>query len=293
MVQFLSAMSAAPDPAELAPSRDPAAYGRRRMFTGGFFGWIVLCGICLVGGAAIGRFALPAPTEPQGPSVLTEAAPRAAPSPTAAPAAAPAAAPVPAAAAASDTALSDRVARLEAASAHQSDAAAEALAAAALSSAAEGPAPFDKDVATYARLVPGDPDLGELAPPPARGAPSRAGLAAAFPDLASAAAAASRTPGKDAGYLAHLWAVLGKVIIVRNVDPGAGGVDGVLARAQAAASAGDLEGALRDIDALPQPARVALAEWRVAAERRVEIDRLVGDLRARALAQLARGPAAG
>ncbi len=287
-------MSAAPDPAELAPSRDPAAYGRRRLVTGGFFGWIVLCVICLVGGAVIGRFALPAPPEPQGPAALTETAPHAAPSPTAAPAAAPAASAAPAAAAsASDSALSDRVARLETASAHQSDAAAEALAAAALSSAAQGPAPFDRDVATYARLVPGDPDLAELAPLAARGAPSRAGLAAAFPDLASAAAAGSRTPGNDAGYLAHLWALLGRVIIVRNVDPGAGGVDGVLARAQAAASAGDLEGALRDIDALPQPARVTLAEWRVAAERRIEIDRLVGDLRARALAQLAHGTAAG
>jgi hypothetical protein len=285
-------MSAAPDPAELAPSRDPAAYGRRRLFTGRFFGWIVLCVICLVGGAAIGRFALPAPPEPPGAAALTEAAPHAAPSPTAAPAAAPAVSAAPATTA-SDSALSDRVARLETASAHRSDAAAEALAAAALSSVAQGPAPFDKDVATYARLVPGDPDLAELAPLAARGAPSRAGLAAAFPDLASAAAAASRTPGKDAGYLAHLWALLGKVIIVRNVDPGAGGVDGVLARAQAAASAGDLEGALRDIDALPQPARATLAEWRVAAERRVEIDRLVGDLRARALAQLAHGTAAG
>jgi len=294
MVQFFAAMSAAPDPAELAPSRDPAAYGRRRLFTGAFFGWVVLCVICLVGGAAIGRFALPAPPEPQSPAALADAAPHVAPPPVSPAAATAATAPVAVApGAAPDSALSDRIARLEAASAHQSDAAAQALAAAALSSAAEGPAPFDKDVATYARLVPGDPDLAELAPLAARGAPSRAGLAAAFPDLASAAAAASRTPGKDAGYLAHLWAVLGKVIVVRNVDPGAGGVDGVLARAQAAASAGDLEGALRDIDALPQSARVALAEWRVAAERRVEIDRLVGDLRARALGQLAHGTAAG
>jgi hypothetical protein len=294
MVQFFGAMSAAPDPAELAPSRDPAAYGRRRLFTGSFLGWVVLCLVCLVGGAAIGRFALPAPPEPQSPTALTETAPHAAPSAVAAPAAAPSPAAAPASAApAADSALSDRVARLETASARQGDAAAQALAAAALSTVAEGPAPFDKDVAAYARVAPGDPDLVALAPLAARGAPSRAALAAAFPDLASAAAAASRTPGRDAGYLARLWAVLGRVVIVRNVDPGAGGVDGALARAQAAASAGDLEAALRDIDALPQPARVALADWRAAAERRVEIDRLIGDLRARALAQLAHGTAAG
>lgn len=297
MVQFLRAMSAAPDPAELAPSRDPAAYGRRRLVTGGFFGWIVLCLICLAGGAAIGRFALPAPSQPQSAAAaLAEPASRASPpplSPTAATAATAPAAAASGAATGSDSALSDRVARLETAASHQTDAATEALAAAALSTAAEGSAPFDKDVAAYARLAPGEPDLAELGPLAARGAPSRAALAAAFPDLASAAAVASRTPGKGAGYLARLWAVLGRVVIVRNIDPGAGGVDGALARAQIAASAGDLEGAIRDIDTMPTPARVALADWRAAAERRVEIDRLVGDLRARALAQLAHGAAAG
>ncbi len=288
-------MSAAPDPAELAPSRDPAAYGRRRLVTNTFVGWVVLCLIFLAAGAAIGRFALAPPAEPQGAPTAFEPAPRTAGSPVVSPAAAPAAA-APAAAApappGADSALSERVARLETASTHVSDAAAEALAAAALSSAAQGPAPFDQDVAAYARLVPGDPDLVALAPLAVRGAPSRAALAAAFPDLASAAAAASRTPGKHAGYLARLWAVLGRVVIVRNVDPGASGVDGLLARAEAAAAAGDLASAVRDVDALPPAPRATLADWRDAAERRIEIDRLIEQLRARALAQLAHPPAA-
>jgi hypothetical protein len=202
-------------------------------------------------------------------------------------------APPSSAAPAADSALTDRVARLETASSHVSGAAVEALAAAALSSAAQGPGPFDQDVVAYARLVPGDPDLAALAPLAARGAPTRAALAAAFPDLASAAAAASRTPGHRAGYLARFWAVLGKVVIVRNVDPGAGGVDGVLARAQLAASAGDLEAAVHDVDTLPPAARAALADWRAAAERRIEIDRLIEQLRARALVQLAHPAAAG
>jgi hypothetical protein len=290
-------MSAAPDPAELAPSRDPAAYGRRRLFTSGFFGWIILCLICLAGGAAIGRFALPS-AEPQSPATVSEAAPHATatPAPAASPAiAAPAATSPPSSAAnaAPDAAaLSDRVARLETASTRASDAAAQALAAAALSTAAQGPAPFDQDVGAYARLVPGDPDLAALAPLAARGAPSRAGLAAAFPDLASAAAAASHTPGKNAGYLAQLWAVLGKVVIVRNVDPGAGGVDGLLARAQAAASAGDLETAVRLTGDLPPGARAVLADWRAAAERRIAIDQAIERLRARALTALAHPAAA-
>ncbi len=287
-------MSAAPDPAELAPSRDPAAYGKRRLFTGAFVGWIILCLICLGGGAAIGRFALPPQAEPQRPSPLAEPAPRATPSlPASPPAASAMTAPPSSAAPAADSALSDRVARLETASSHVSDAAAEALAAASLSSAAQGPGPFDQDVGAYARLVPGDPDLAALAPLAARGAPTRAALAAAFPDLASAAAAASRTPGERAGYLARIWAELGRVVIVRNVDPGAGGVDGLLARAQLAASAGDLAAAARDVDALPPAARAALADWRAAAERRIEIDRLIEQMRARALVQLAHPAAAG
>jgi hypothetical protein len=286
-------MSAAPDPAELAPSRDPAAYGKRRLFTGAVLGWIVLCLACVAGGALIGRFALPPAAEPQGTGMLAESAPRAAPSALASPPAAPAAtAPPSAAAPTADSALSDRVARLETASSHVSGAAVQALAAASLSSAAQGPAPFDQDVAAYARLAPGDIDLAGLVPLAARGAPTRAALAAAFPDLASAAAADSRTPGRRAGYLARIWAVLGKVVIVRNVDPAAGGVDGLLARAQLAASAGDLEAAARDVDALPPAARAALADWRAAAERRIEIDRLIEQLRARALAQLAHPAAA-
>lgn len=288
-------MSAAPDPAELAPSRDPAAYGKRPLFTGAVFAWIVVCVLCLVVGAAVGRFAL-ASSEPASQPPTPEAATRAASAPAAdapSPPAVAAAAPSPTSQAGADSGLSDRVARLETASSRVGDAAAQALAAATLSTAAAGPAPFGQDVAAYARLVPGDPDLAALAPLAARGAPSRAALAAAFPDLASAAAAASRTPGPDAGYLAHLWAALGKVVIVRNVDPRRGGVDGALARAQDAAAAGDLEAAVRDTDALPTPARVVLADWRAAAQRRVEIDRLIGDLRARALAGLAQPKAAG
>jgi hypothetical protein len=286
-------MSASPDPAELAPSRDPAAYGRRRLFTGGFAGWLILCVICLVGGAAIGRFVLPMPETP-APPAPAEPAPRAGPIaavPSAAtpPGQARLATPAPAD---DDTALSARVARLEGASGRVSDAAAEALAAAALSTAAAGPAPFDQDLAAYARLAPGDPDLAALAPLAAHGAPSRAALAAAFPDLASAAAAASRTPGKDAGYLARLWSVIGRVVIVRNVDPNGGGVDGLLARAEAAAAGGDLATAVRLTGDLPPGGRAALAEWRAAAERRIEIDKLIDQLRARALAGLAQ-PKAG
>ena len=61
-------MSAAPDPAELAPSRDPAAYGRRPLFTPRFFAWAGVCAACLIAGGLVGRFGL----SPAGPSAETE-----------------------------------------------------------------------------------------------------------------------------------------------------------------------------------------------------------------------------
>jgi hypothetical protein len=289
VVHFFPAMSAAPDPAELAPSRDPAAYGRRPLRASGLVGWLVLCLICLVGGAAIGRFGFPAASTAQPEPAALEASrpPPAAPAPLAG---APINAP-PAVAAAgqnsgSDAALSDRVSRLESAASRQGDAAAEALAASALSVAAQGSAPFDRDLAAYQRLAPDDPDLRALAPLAARGAPSRATLAASLPDFAAAAVVAAREPARDAGLLTKFWALIGRVVIVRKVDPAGPGVDGLLARAQDEASVGDLEDAVQTLQRLPSVARAQLADWLTAAARRIEIDQRVAAVRARALAAL-------
>ncbi|HEX7761797.1 MAG TPA: hypothetical protein VF459_19980, partial [Caulobacteraceae bacterium] len=50
-------MTALPDPSDLAPSQDPAAYGRRRMFSVGFWAMISLCLLCILAGAAVVGFA--------------------------------------------------------------------------------------------------------------------------------------------------------------------------------------------------------------------------------------------
>jgi hypothetical protein len=289
-------MSLAPDQAELAPSRDPAVYGRRRLFTPSFFAWIVVCAICVGVGAAIGRFGFaggPAKTESAAPaaaveshSVAAHAPPAALPLPVVAPPA-----PLPA----DSAALADRVARLESAASRTDDAAAKALAASALSAAAEGSAPFDQDLALYGRLAPGDPDLRALAPLAAMGAPSRAALAASFPDLASAAAAAAHQPPRDADFLAKVIGRLEQVVIIRRVGPGATGVDGVLNQAQMKVAAGDLDSAVAALSALPPAAAAPMARWVDGAKRRIEIDQRIAQVRARALATLAQsspGPAA-
>jgi hypothetical protein len=289
-------MSVAPDPAELAPSRDPAAYGRRPLFTAGLFVWVLICLACLLIGGVVGRFGFPAETAPRPDLAAPDLTPRA---PSAAPAAAasgPITAPLPSSAPATasgaDTALSDRVTRLETAASKQDAAAAEALAASTLSVAAEGAAPFDRDLAAFERLAPDDPDLRALVPLAARGAASRATLAATLPEFATAAVVAVREPARNAGFLAKLWALIGRVVIVRKVDPAGPGVDGALAQAQGQAAAGDLEGAVRTLQRLPPAAQAQLSEWTTQASRRIEIDQHIAAIRARALAALTPADAA-
>jgi hypothetical protein len=286
-------MSLAPDPADLAPSRDPAAYGKRRLFTAGFFAWTGLCLVCLVAGVVIGRQGAFAPPKPAASAVaeLGRPAPSAQPAPAVAPSPTISAPATPVAGPTSPAALVDRVARLEAASSRANSAAAMALAAAQLSTAAEGSGPFEEDIAAYARLAPADPDLAALASLAGQGAPTRAALAAALPDLETEAALAARQPGKRAGLLSQLWALFGKVVVVRHIDPAAPGVDGVLARAADEASAGDLSAATHTLGQLPPSARAPLGPWLAAAQRRLEIDRRIEALRARALDGLVKAEA--
>jgi hypothetical protein len=279
-------MSAAPDPTDLAPSRDPAAYGRRPLFGRGFLVAVALCAICVLGGIAFGHFGLqPA----AAPAADTSHAPAAVIIPVPIPPPIPAVTPltIPNPIGSADEALSDRISRLEFAGAHIDNVAARALAAASLSAAAETAAPFDEDLAAYERVAPGDPDLAALRPLAAGGALSRAALGQVFPDLAAQAAMSARQPSDDAGLWAKIWAALSRVVIVRRVDPSAPGVDGLLARAEDQAAAGDIAAAALSVRALPPKARAPFEAWLAAADRRIAIDRDLADLRARALAGLA------
>lgn len=49
-------MSVMPDSAELAPSRDPADYGRKPLFSRGFWAVIALCLFCILAGAGVTKF---------------------------------------------------------------------------------------------------------------------------------------------------------------------------------------------------------------------------------------------
>jgi hypothetical protein len=120
------------------------------------------------------------------------------------------------------------------------------------------------------------------------GAPSRAALAASFPDYAARAASASRAPGDGAGLDDRIVYALSRIVSLRRVGDVPGNqADALLARAERMVEDGDFDGALRTLDLLPPAAREAMAPWRARAERRAEIDRQVAALRAKALRDLA------
>ncbi len=87
--------------------------------------------------------------------------------------------------------------------------------------------------------------------------------------------------------MAQIGYAISRVVSIRRVDPGGTGPDAALARAQRRADAGDLEGAVLALDGLPAGAHERLETWRAGAQRRLDIDRHVAALRARALADLA------
>jgi hypothetical protein len=278
-------MTVVPDPAELAPTRDPAAYVRRPLLTGGFWVMMVFCALCLLAAAAVVVLG------PRLAPVRRAATVAAAPAPAAIVTPPLQLAPAPESAApASD--LAGRVQRLEGGQTRALNAAAAALAAAALSDAAAKPTPFTAELTAVARVLPGSPDALALAALAQQGAPTRAALAAQLTDIGGEVSTAARAPGKDAGFMDRAVYAFSRVVTVRRIDAQASGADAALSRAERAADDGDLEGAVALLDTLPDSAKARLVPWREKAVRRIEIDRHIAALRAQAIANLAQAQGA-
>jgi len=288
-------MTIAPDPAEIVAPSDPALYGRRRSLLGpGFWAMVGLCAVCILLGALVARFGpdwfplsrKAGPGEIQAVASSESAAARlpvGSPLPVETPVA------EPAAPSAELGRLDARVATLEADQKGVLDAAAAAIAASALADVAQTSAPFGDELAGLERVLPMSPDLRALTRLAQTGAPTRTGLAADFEALAGKAATAARDPGEDADLLARVQYALSTIVSIRRVGSTRGSSpDAKLALAQRLLDEGDVEGAVRTLDVLPDSARAVLNPWVIAAERRIEVDRHVAALRAEALAGLAR-----
>ena len=286
-------MNAAPDPAEIVAPSDPALYARRRVMGPGVWIWLVLCVLCIALGAGVATY---------GPSLFTtkaeapDSAVSVTPSqrPVAERVASGSALPVeinetPSAPPAAVEQLDGRIAALEASQRTLADAAAAALAVSALSEATETSRPFAEELAAVQRVLPPSPDVRALERSATLGAPTRAGLAVQFGNLAGRAASASRDPGPDADLFSRIRYALSSIVSIRHVGSTKGSTpDALLARAQALLDDGDVEGAVAALDPINDSAREVLAPWFNAAGRRVEIDRHVAAIRADALANLSR-----
>ncbi|MES2340656.1 MAG: mitofilin family membrane protein [Pseudomonadota bacterium] len=258
----------------------------------GFWALIAFGVLCILAGFGISRFGPQLfPAKPQAPASAVAV-------PLAAPASGPAATettlPLADEARAPPTSeavvrLTERIEALEAEQSRTAEAAASALAAAALMEASQSSRPFADELAALDAVSPPSAELRALRRIAERGAPSRAALAASFPDYAARAAGAARAPGEGAGLGARLAAALSRVVTLRQVGdvPGAG-IDALLARAERQVEEGDLDHALKTLDGLPPAGREAIAPWRAAAENRADIDRRVSAVRVQALEDLAR-----
>lgn len=272
-------MTASTDP---ALPKDPAEY-RRRPLGLGLWSLMALCVLCVLAGAGA---AVLAPR-------LWEGAPAQEPQPAAEIAAPePAPPPEPSPEAAEIDRLNARIAELESRGARSSEAAAAALAAAALVDATQASTPFGGELAALRAAAPGLPELAALAPVAEMGAPSRAALAASFPDYAARAASAARAPDAGDRLADRILYVVTRIVSVRRISNVSGsGPDAVLARAERALAEGDVVGALEALETLPPAAREAMSPWLAQAERRAVIDRQAASLRARAIRDFGDGEA--
>ncbi|HEY3814435.1 MAG TPA: mitofilin family membrane protein [Caulobacteraceae bacterium] len=189
---------------------------------------------------------------------------------------------------ASADALNQRLDRLEAYERRAGRAASAAVAAGALADAAQTSRPFPGELASLERLMPDSSLVAGLRPLAETGAPTRAALAAEFPDVAARAARAAHAPKPNASFLARAFAAFGALITVRRVDDFTGNSpDSVLTRAERRIDDGDIEGALDQLRTLPPAALAATADWRERAQRRVDIETRIAILRTAALRDLA------
>ena len=199
------------------------------------------------------------------------------------------------------TALTDRIAKLEAAlpglegaidkSVAGTKSAAAALAFANLRAAVADGRRYAAELATIKSFV---PDPGDLAPLPAyadKGIPTVPELARSFAAGADAAVAAA-APAASGSVLDRLLASAATIVKVKRVGEAATGdsPSAVIARAQALIDKGDLAGAVQQIETLQGASRDAFAAWLADARARLSADDVVKRLEATLLASVGGAP---
>jgi hypothetical protein len=154
-----------------------------------------------------------------------------------------------------------------------------------------GPRPYEAQLDALQVVMDGQPGLADsmnkLASHAVTGAPTLAGLRIEFA-AASNAAIRSRDVGPADGLLGKTLSRVASLVTVRKIDDiEAGTVDGALAAADAALGSGDIEAAVKVLEALGGAPGEAVAPWVSRARVRLDVDTAISDLRAAALGALA------
>jgi hypothetical protein len=200
------------------------------------------------------------------------------------------------------TTLDQRIAKLEAAlpelstaidrSAASAKSGAAAIAFANLRNAVAAGRPYAAELAALRSLIPDPGDLGALPSHADTGIPTLADLSANLTKLAEASAAPPAAPA-ETSILDSMVASAKSAISIRRIgadltgdEPGA-----VLARAEAALKQGDLAPAIKEVEALPAPARDAFAGWLDEARARASANDTLSKLESTVLASLGGGTA--
>jgi hypothetical protein len=184
------------------------------------------------------------------------------------------------------TALTDRIAKLEAALPALKDAigkdagdtksATLAIALANLRTALNEGQPFAAELATLKALAPTPEDLGPLPDYAEKGIPSLAALKRSFSSAKDEALAAA-APQAGASLWDSLWASAQGLVKIRRVDAAAIGdtPDAVLARADAKLEANDLAGSVAEVETLEGTPRAHFADWLKQAHARLDADHVL------------------
>lgn len=158
------------------------------------------------------------------------------------------------------------------------------IAASALKAAIDRGQPFMNELETFAALAPDAPEIAELRGLAATGVPTRAQIAAESDAAANAMIAAAKPIDPESGVIDWLWSSAMGLVQVRPIGMVEGeGVPEIVARLDAAVSAGDYERAIAEFDSLPDTAKAAGEAFMARLRARHAADTLIDQALAAAL----------
>lgn len=159
------------------------------------------------------------------------------------------------------------------------------IAASALKSAVDRGGPFTTELDTYAAIAPEATEIAALRDFAETGVATRSAIAAEAPEASRAMIAAARPVDPNAGFFDRLVTSATSLVDVRPVGTVEGDDAGAIsARMEVAVQAEDYAAALAEYDKLPEAAKAAGAGFIAKVRARQEVDRLVGQAMAAALA---------